>query len=238
MNSAIGMVLATAKVPHGLPLSAFTTTRASTAEQDHANEGDANSDDAAGGRTDLGADHLAERLGVAAGREEQHDHVLDRPGEHDAGQNPQGSGQVAHLRRKHRPDQRPRAGDRREMMAVEDVAVGRDVIEPVVVAIGGRHALRIDAERARDDEQRIEAVGDEVDADRGGHEPRRVDRFAARERHDGEGGGAQESHPDPGQLLAQFHKSPPAPSPDFLSAPAFRQARISSRHLAPHAGKR
>ena len=33
MNSAIGMVLATAKVPHGLPFSAFTTTRASTASR-------------------------------------------------------------------------------------------------------------------------------------------------------------------------------------------------------------
>ena len=33
MNSAIGMVLATANVPHGLPLSAPTTTSASTASR-------------------------------------------------------------------------------------------------------------------------------------------------------------------------------------------------------------
>ncbi len=33
MKSAVGMVLATAKVPHGLPFSAFTTTSASTASR-------------------------------------------------------------------------------------------------------------------------------------------------------------------------------------------------------------
>ena len=106
------------------------------------------------------------------------------------------------------------------MMAEQHVAVGRHVIEPVVVAIGRRHALRIDAERGLDDEERVEAIGDEVDADRGGHQPHRVDRFAARQRHDGEGHGAQESHPDPGQLLAQLHRSS-SRSGAWASSPAF-----------------
>ena len=219
MKSAIGMVLATAKVPHGLPFSAFTTTSASTARRiTQMRMMPIPTTPPAAGPISV---RIISPSDLASRRVEKnkHDHVLDRPGEHDAGQNPQGSGQVTHLRRKHRPDQRPRAGDRREMMAEQDVAVGRDVIEPVVVAIGGRHALRIDAERAFDDEERIETVGDEVDADRGGHEPGGVDRFAARERHDGEGHSAQESHPDPGQLLAQLHKSPPAPAPGPPTTP-------------------
>ena len=35
MKSATGMVAAMVKVPHGLPLSAFTTTSADHRQQDH-----------------------------------------------------------------------------------------------------------------------------------------------------------------------------------------------------------
>ena len=114
-------------------------------EQDDHDQQHAEQRDAAGDRAHLGADHVAERAAVAPRREEQDDHVLHRAGEDDAGEDPQRAGQIAHLRREHRADQRPGAGDRREVVAEQDVAVGRHVIEAVVVAIGRRLPRRIDA---------------------------------------------------------------------------------------------
>ena len=142
MISAIGMVQNTVKAPHGLPFSALTTTSASTARTMTQISSTPTPAIAAGDRPHLGAHHVAERLAVAPGREEQHGHVLHRAGEHDAGEDPQRAGQIAHLRREHRADQRPGAGDRGEMMAEQHVAVGRNVIEAVVVAIGRRRARR------------------------------------------------------------------------------------------------
>jgi hypothetical protein len=57
-------------------------------------------------RTDFLADHLTEALAVASLGEEQDDHVLDRAGEDDTHDDPDGPRQVAHLRSKHRSDQR------------------------------------------------------------------------------------------------------------------------------------
>ena len=59
----------------------------------------------------------------------------------------------------------------------------------------GRQPLRIDAEHLVGDEQRIEAVGDEVDAHRGDDEPGGVDRFAAGQRDDGERDRAEQVTP-------------------------------------------
>ena len=62
----------------------------------------------------LGANHLAERTAVATGGEEQHQHVLHRAGKDHAEQDPQRTGQVAHLRGQDWADQRTGAGDRGE----------------------------------------------------------------------------------------------------------------------------
>ena len=91
--------------------------------------------DGAGDRAQLGADHVAERAAVAPRGEEQDSHVLHRAGEHDAGQDPQRAGQVAHLRGQHRPDQRAGAGDGGEVVAEQHVPVGRHVVEAVVVPV-------------------------------------------------------------------------------------------------------
>ena len=64
--------------------------------------------------------------------EEQNDHVLDRAGEDDADDDPDGSRQVAHLRGKHRSDQRSGTRDCREVVAEEHPPVGRVVIHGVV----------------------------------------------------------------------------------------------------------
>ena len=146
-------------------------------QDDDADQEDANPGDAAGDRPHLRADHFGERLAVSPNRQKQHRRVLHRAGEHHAGQDPQRAGKVTHLRGQHRPDQWPGAGDRREMMAEQDIAVGRDVIEPIVMAIGWGHAPRVHAVGLGGDEQRIEPVGDEVDADRRHDQPGGVDRL-------------------------------------------------------------
>ena len=89
-------------------------------------------------------DQVAQRAAVAARGDEQHDEVLHRAGEHDAGQDPQHAGQVAHLRRQHRADQRTRARDRGEVVAEQHVFVGRHIVEAVVVPHGRRRARRVE----------------------------------------------------------------------------------------------
>jgi hypothetical protein len=71
-------------------------------------------------------------------------------------------------------------------MAEEDVAVGRNVIEAVVVTICGRGPRRVDAERAVGDEQSIEAISQEINTHRGDDQPRGIDRFTPIERDDPE----------------------------------------------------
>ena len=140
ITTAIGIVIATVNVPHGLCASACTTTSASTASRitmiiriaDHRGH--------ACGRAHLAADHLAERPPVAPRREEQHQHVLNRAREHDADEDPQRARQVTHLRREHRPHQRPGAGDSCKVVPEQDAAFGRHVVEAVVAPPGGRRA--------------------------------------------------------------------------------------------------
>ena len=116
MHMAVGMVTATVNVPHGLSPSAFTTTRPSAARMMIMIAERADQRDAAGDRAHLHLDHLAERAAVAPDRAEQDYEVLHRAGEHHADQNPERAGQITHLRRQHRPDQRPGARDGREMV--------------------------------------------------------------------------------------------------------------------------
>jgi hypothetical protein len=75
------------------------------------------------------------------------------------------------LRGEHRTDQRSRAGDRGEMMAEHDPAVGRHVVEAVVAQHGRRRARTVEHERAIGEEARVEAVRDEEQRQRRGDEP-------------------------------------------------------------------
>jgi hypothetical protein len=84
----------------------------------------------------LVAGDLDERVAVATHRREQDDHVVNGAAKHGAEQDPERAGQHAVLRGEHGPDQRPGGGDRGEVVAEQDEAVGLDVIAPV----GPRHA--------------------------------------------------------------------------------------------------
>ena len=109
MNRAIGMVIAMEKVPHGDLASALTTTSASTASRMIMMANTAISA-AAPPTGPISSRAICPRLrAVAAHGEEQHHHVLHGAGEDDPDDDPDRAGQVAHLGREHRPDQRRRA---------------------------------------------------------------------------------------------------------------------------------
>ncbi len=146
------MVANTVNVPHGLPASALTTTSASTASRMIMIASTPNCAMNPATAPISGADQVAERAAVAAGRNEENDEILHRAGEDDADQQPQRAGQIAHLRREHRADQRACPGDGREMMAEQHLFVGRHVIEPVIAAMRRRWARIVEAERLFGDE--------------------------------------------------------------------------------------
>ena len=78
IRNAMGMVQSSVKTPHGLSLSAFTITSASTASRMIMMARIATMATQPGQWTDLLLRHLAQRLAVAAHRAEEDDEVLDR----------------------------------------------------------------------------------------------------------------------------------------------------------------
>ena len=150
-------------------------------DDDHDRQ-NANQRERSGNRSQLHLDHLAQRLAVAPHRGEEHDEVLHGAGDHDADENPHRSRQEAHLRGQHRSHQRPRAGDRGEVVTVEHPLVRRHVVHAVVVPLGRRLAAVVEHEHLLGDELAVEAVGDEIRRERGGHQPDGVDVLAAVER--------------------------------------------------------
>ena len=179
--------------------------------QDYDHDGeDADHGDRARRGTQFHLDHFAERFSVAAHGSEQHDEILHCAGKHHADQNPQRAGEEAHLRRQDRTDERAGAGDRGEMMTVKHVLVGRHVIHAVVMALGRRHAGVVEPEHLVRDELAVEPVGDEVDAERGGHQPHCAYVFAATQGERGKGKCADDSDQRPqGNGHELVHDSPP-----------------------------
>ena len=104
-------------------------------------------------RADLLLRHLPERAAVAAQAAAEDAEVLHRAAEHDAGEDPQRPRQIAELRRQRRPDQRSRAGDRGEVMAEHDPAVGRNEVAPVVDALRRRRSRVVEREQLGGEER-------------------------------------------------------------------------------------
>ncbi len=178
-------------------------------EDDDADQKDADAGDAAGERTHLRADHVAERLAVSPGGQEEDGHVLHGAGEHDAGEDPQRAWQIAHLGGEYRADQRAGAGDGGEVVAEQHEMVGRHVVEAIIVAIGRRHPVRIDAEDPFRDVKSVKPVGDEVYTYGCDHQPCGVYRLTASECHDRECNRAQHRDRGPHDFRLQRHISPP-----------------------------
>ena len=207
------------------------------AEDDEHDHQHADHRDHAGGRAELVAHHLAERTPVAAQRQEQDHEILHRAGEDHADEDPQRARQITHLRGEHRPDQRTRAGDRGEMVAEHDAAIGRHVVEAVVAQHRRRRARRVERKRVVGDEAAIEAVGDEEDRHGRGDEPERIDRFAARKRERAEAECAEHREHQPAQLCRCRVHGPVAVL-DGRSV-AWRQRSVKThRAIVPRCGVR
>ncbi|MNF62837.1 hypothetical protein D3C84_445230 [compost metagenome] len=135
--------------------------------------------DGAGDAAHFLTDHVAQGTTVAAGGHEQDHEVLHGTGQHHAGDQPQRAGQVAHLRRQHRADQRPRAGNGREVVTKKNVLVGRHVVQTVIVEHSGSGPSRIELHDIVSDEQTVVAVGDQIDGHGSDHNPQGVDCLAS-----------------------------------------------------------
>ena len=153
-------------MPQGLDLSALTTTSASTASSTTMMPSTATSAVMPAIGPISSRAICAERLAVRGGADEQRiDEVLHRAAERDADDDPDDARQIAELRRERGSDERPRPGDRREMMSEHDPSVRRDEIATVVEPHGWRRAARVEGEDLRGDQFAVEAVRDRVHAD-------------------------------------------------------------------------
>src|SRR3984893_10824722 len=85
-------------------------------------------------------------------------------------------------------------------MAEQHVAVGQNIIEVIVVSIGRCLSYGIDTQHSVDDEQGIEAKGNEVNAKSGDDQPCGADSLAAIQGNDAKGDRAQGGKPRPEQL--------------------------------------
>ncbi len=135
-------------------------------EHNHQNGQNRQHRDEADRRIQFLLDHLAERFAVAPHRAKQDHEILHRAAEHGADENPQRSRQITELRGQHRPDQRSRPGNRREMMAEDNPFVRLDEIPAVVVNLARRGAAVVERQHARGDPFGIKPVADGVGADR------------------------------------------------------------------------
>ena len=79
-----------------------------------------------------------QRFPIVPHRGQQHDEIVDPAGQTRADDDPAEAGKIAPLRRQHRPDQRPRAGNGRKMNAEQHQPPRRMVIHVVAEPVGGR----------------------------------------------------------------------------------------------------
>jgi hypothetical protein len=88
------------------------------------------------------------------------------------------------------------------MVAEQDVAVGRDIVEAVGSAERGGWAARVELHDVAGDVACVEAVRDQLDRDRCGDDPQRVDVLAPLERDDCQRAGCEQGEGAPADLLA------------------------------------
>ena len=130
-------------------------------------------------------------------RAKQDDKVLHRAAEHGPDENPQGAGQVAELRGEHRPDQRSRPGNRREVVAEDDPFVRFDKIPAVIVDFARCGAAVVEREHVGGNPFGIKPVADGVGADRRDENIGGIDRLAPAKRQRGIGSRAGQCEQKP-----------------------------------------
>src|SRR4051794_40954299 len=111
---------------------------------------------------------------------------MDRPSYDSADQNPQDAWEVTKLRGQSRPNQRPRAGNRRKMMTEQDPLVCWLEILAVPQPLGRCGSLVIQAKYPNRKEAAIEPEAQREDRRRSSNEPETVYRLAAGGRYGSE----------------------------------------------------
>ncbi|KAG5722315.1 hypothetical protein E4T56_gene9364, partial [Termitomyces sp. T112] len=162
-------------------------------QDDHHDHEGAEQRDAARHLAHFHADDLAQGFAAAPHRDAQHEEILHRARQHHAKDDPERSGQIAHLRRQHRPDQRPGPGNRGKMVAKQDIAIRRHIIQPIGHRVRRSGPRRIEAHHPRPDKPRIEAIGGQKAPQRSHHQPERIDRLAMVQRHFGQSAQPQQT---------------------------------------------
>ena len=205
MKSAMGMVAAMVNVPQGLPLSAFTTTSATTASRMIMISRTVIKRGESADFADLFAGHLAERFAVAAHGAEQDHEILHGAAEHRADDDPERAGQIAELRGERGADQRTGAGDGGEMVAEDDPFIGGLEIVAVAQTLGGGGALVVEDHHSRGDEFCVEAESDGVGAGGGHDQPDAVNGFTAIGGDSSKAEGGDERYEAPEDVAGELH---------------------------------
>ena len=185
MNSAMGMVAPTVKMPHGLSASALTTTSASTASRITRMARIASTAMKPAGAFNSSFTIWPSDLPSRRIEQNKMTKSCTAPPSTTPMRIHSVAGQVTELRRQHRPDQRSRPGNGREMMAEDDPFVRLDEIPAVVVDHARRGAAVVERQHARGNPFGVKPVADGVGADRGDENIGGIDRLAPAKRQRG-----------------------------------------------------
>jgi hypothetical protein len=185
---------------------------------------------------------MGEAAPVTARGAEEYEHVLHAACEHGPDQQPERSGQVAELGRKRRSNEGSRACDRRKMVAEHDRAVRRHEVTAVVETLGGCRPRRIQPADTRGYPAAVEAIADQVSADRRDHEPECIDALAVIQRNAAQGGRARDGdrapQGDTGELGGRHQGMPPAARATIIAAPKPGQVRVRIAGGGPDPARR
>ena len=158
MNSAIGIVMAIVKTPHGLSLSAFTNASPTPASAMMMMKRMATAAvKPATGPISMRAISASD-CPSAADRGPERDHVVDGARQTDAGHEPEQPRREPELRGQDGTEQRARAGNRREVVAEQHPLVRRVVVVAVLQSVRRRDAPVVEHHDLRRQERAVEAV--------------------------------------------------------------------------------
>lgn len=93
-------------------------------------------------------------------------------------------------------------------MPEEDTLVRGDKIQAIRMGDGRRRAVGVKLQYLRRNETSVEAIGDQINADRHNDDPDGVDRFATPHRHFCERLGTKQCHGAPGDHLERAGQCP------------------------------
>ena len=171
VSSAAGIVTTIVNMPQELSLRALTTTIATPASVAMTMNSVARVVvTPATGPMQVAGD-LRQRQAVLPHRGQQHDEIVHAAGQAGPDHDPAEAGKIAPLRRQHRPDQRPGAGDGRKMDAEQHQPPRGVIIDVVAEPMGGRGTPVVQHGHLGRQKRPVEPIGDQKCRQGGDHQP-------------------------------------------------------------------